>query len=75
VCLGCFVNIGDLPTGLSLLGSVFTDFSGLVMVITRAEGPPTSITLFTAWGSNLITLDFTMVCAVYSPKQSLPDKW
>jgi hypothetical protein len=66
----------DFPTGLSLLDLVFTVFCGLLSVVTRAEaeGPPTSVTLFTPWGSNLITLDFTMVSAVYSPKPSLPGK-
>jgi hypothetical protein len=64
----------DFPTGLSLLDLVFTVFCGLLRVVIRAEGPPTSITLFTPWGSNLITLDFTVVFEVYSPKPSLPGK-
>jgi hypothetical protein len=65
----------DFPTGLSLLDLVLTVICGL-SVVTRAEaeGPPISITLFTPWGSNLITLDFTMVSAVYSQKPSLPGK-
>jgi hypothetical protein len=45
------------------------------MVVFRVEGPPTSITLFTPWESNLMTLGFIILAAtVYLPKPSVPGK-
>jgi hypothetical protein len=65
VCLGSFVNMFDFP--INLLDIFLFTFLGFIMVVFMAEGPPTSITLLMPWGSNVMTLDFTILAAeVYS---------
>jgi hypothetical protein len=75
VSLGSFVNTVDFPISLLLSDLILSVFWGVLRVVLRAEGPPTSITLLTPWGSNLITFAFTMLTAtVYSPTPCIPVK-
>jgi hypothetical protein len=74
-CLECMVNLVGLSISLFFSGLFLGIFLRLFSVVFMAEGPPTSITLFTPWGSNLMTLGFTMLAAmVYLPKPSVPGK-
>jgi hypothetical protein len=51
------------------------NFLGFFRVVFKAEGPPTSITFLILWGSNLMTVDVTMLAStVYSPTPSVPGK-
>jgi hypothetical protein len=75
VCLGSFVNVVDFPLSLFLSDIFLRTFLGFFSVVFRAEGPPMSITHLMPWGSNLMTLDFTMLAAtVYSPTPCIPGK-
>jgi hypothetical protein len=57
----------DFPFSLILYS-----FLGLIRVVFRAEGPPTSITLSMPLRFNLMAVDFTMLVAtVYSPTPSV----
>jgi hypothetical protein len=72
VCSGFLVNMVYLPISLSASVSLLADSLGFLMVAVRAEGPPTSKTPLTPWGSNLITFGFTILAdAVYPPKPSV----
>jgi hypothetical protein len=75
VCLGSFVNTVVFSLSLFLYDLFLHAFWGVLRVVFRAEGPPTSITLLTPWGSNLITFAFTVLAAtVYSPTPCIPAK-
>jgi hypothetical protein len=69
------INMADFPVSLFLSDLFLYSFLGFCKVIFKAERPPTSITLLILWGSDLMTLDFTMLAAtVYSPTPNVPGK-
>jgi hypothetical protein len=73
VCLGSLVKMVDFPITLSLVDLVLIVLCGFLEVAFTAEGPPTSITLLTPCGSNLVILDFAILAAAgYSPNPSIP---
>jgi hypothetical protein len=73
--LGFMVKAVGFSIDLFVSGLFLGIFLRLFRVVFRAEGPPTCITLFTPWGSNLMTLGFTMLAAtVYLPTPSVPGK-
>jgi hypothetical protein len=71
VGLGSVDTVDDLSVGFDLLVLDLVDLQAFL----RAGGPPTSITLLTPRGSNLVTLVLTMLTAAnYSPKSGMSGK-